>query len=222
MRRIDLTLADGKEATLYVGSAPRARATHVRAAGQDAVYLASDLSSFDANTRIADWINTTYFQVPRDQVVELTLENANGTFKFTQTEDGEWQMEGLAEDETFNANNLETLLTSLSGLVMVEPLGKTEKPEYGLDDPAATVTVVTRSEADEAEEAGEPETHTLRIGAQDAESNNYIVASSDSPFFVEMATYTVERFVERGRADFITAPEAEATPAVTEESAPSE
>ena len=48
-------------------------------------------------------------------------------------------MGGLGLEETFNPNNLISLITTVSTISMTAPLGNVEKPEYGLLEPQATV-----------------------------------------------------------------------------------
>ncbi len=196
VRRLEVELEDGTAYTLFLGTVPRPRTIHVRRADQEAVFLAVNLSEMDANPRPSAWINTAYFMASRESMVALTLENRQGRLEFLRQEDGSWTLAGLQEGEEFLQNNLESMLTTLTGLHMVRPLGKTSRPEYGLDDPAAVITLVT-------EEEGRRTTHTLRIGAYDPEDRQYVLASSDSDYIVRVADYTVERFVDRGRQDFV-------------------
>jgi hypothetical protein len=44
------------------------------------------------------------------------------------------------------------------------------------------------------------------VGAQSEEDNSYVVSSSESPYYVRVADYTVENFVERVRDDFLELP----------------
>ncbi len=198
-RRVDLTLADGSTRTLFVGFSSGG-GSHVRAGGQDEVYLARDLFSYDAGTAINNWIYTLYFSVAQDQVISLTLQNANGTLEFEKDASGNWTMKGLAAGEEFNANNLTTLLTRLASLRMTSPLGKEAKSAYGLDQPTAVVTLTAN------DESGSARTYTLRVGAKDTETNDYVVISSESPYTVRVAGFSVEDFVTRTRQDFLTLP----------------
>ena len=116
----------------------------------------------------------------------------------------------------FNPNNLTTLLTRLSSLAMIRPLGKADKPEYGLGQPTAVVTVKAN------DDSGGTKTTVLRVGAKDDESNTYVVISSESPYYVRVAGFSVEDFVTRTRQDFLQAqptpmatPEATVTPEIT-------
>ena len=198
-RRVELELADGTTHRLYLGTSPSYGAIHVRAEGQDEVYLAS-LSASDAGVNASNWVDTLYFSVAQDQVVALTVENANGRFEFEKDDAGTWTMKDLAADETLNENNVKSLVSRVSSLQMLRPLGKTEKDEYGFQEPSAVVTVQTR------DEAGTVETHTIRLGAKDDEDNSYVMVSSESPYYVRMSDYAVKDFVEKVRDDFLELP----------------
>lgn len=207
VRRVEVEQADGGRSTLYIGTAPRIGATHVRAAQQTAVYLADSLSSADADTAISNWIDTAYFRATEAEILSLKVSNANGTLTFTQDETGQWQMDGLRDGESFNAGQLFAMLPSVTNLHMVEPLGETELPAYGIDRPNAVLTIVSSAEGENSL------ARTLSIGAKYEEGLNYVVKSSESPFYVLASGYNVERFIETTRDGFLVADE----PAPTQE-----
>ena len=198
-RKVELELADGTTRLLYLGASPSYGAIHVRADGQNEVYLAS-LSASDAGSFASNWIDTLYFSVTQDQIVALTLENNNGRFEFEKDEAGTWTMKGLAANETLNENNVTGLVNRIASLRMLRPLGKTEQSEYGLQEPLAVVTVQTR------DEAGNTKTYTVRVGVKSSEDNSYVVISSESPYYVRVSEYTVKDFVEKVRDDFLELP----------------
>ena len=198
-RQIELGLADGTTHKLYLGTSPSYGAIHVRADGQNEVYLAS-LSASDAGIFASNWIDTLYFSVAQDQIVALTLENGNGRFEFEKDDAGTWTMKGLAADETLNENNVTGLVNRIASLRMLRPLGKTEQDEYGLKEPSAVVTVQI------SDEQRGVQTYTLRTGAQSDEDNSYVVISSESPYYVRVSEYTVKDLVEKVRDDFLELP----------------
>ncbi len=198
-RKVELELADGTTHRLYLGTSPSYGVVHVRADGQNEVYLAS-MSASEAGVFASNWIDVLYFSVTQDQIVALTLENGNGRFEFEKDDAGTWTMKDLAADETLNENNVTGLVNRIASLRMLRPLGKTEKDEYGLQGPSAVVTVQTR------DDAGTVETHTLRVGAKSDEDNSYAVISSESSYYVRVSEYTVSNFVERTRDDFLELP----------------
>jgi hypothetical protein len=130
----------------------------------------------------------------------MILENNNGRFEFEKDDAGTWTMKDLAASETLSQNNVKSLASRVSSLRMLRPLGKAEQDEYGLKEPNAVVTVETR------DDKGNTKTYTLRVGAKSDEDNSYVVISSESPYYVRMAEYTVKDFVEKVRDDFLELP----------------
>lgn len=199
-RRIELGLADGSSHTLFVGAGPNFRTSHVRLAGEDRAYLSLSFPADDSAVRMGDWIDVGYVRVAEANIQRFLLENGNGRFEFFRDEQGQWQMGELAEGELFNSNNLISLLTSLSSLNMAEPLGRESKPEYGLDNPAVRVSF------EYTDPQGNPKTAELRIGGLDASGVYYVVSYSESPYIVHISKFTLDRFVERAREEFLQQP----------------
>lgn len=197
--RLDLDLADGSRQRLYLGSPAGADAVHVRAGGQEQVYLVSGLSAADVSPQYSAWIDTTYFAVAGDEATALALENANGRIELTKDAAGSWTMAGLAAGEAVDQDAANSLLTNVTSVSMLRPLGKEEKPEYGLQAPLAVVTVTT---------AGG--TTMLRVGAQDAADQGYVLHASGSPYYVRAGSYVAGGWIAKTRADMLQVP---ATPA---------
>jgi hypothetical protein len=206
-RRLTLGMGDGSEHTLYLGSSPSYGAIHVRPEGRDQVYLASDLTTFDAEVRAANWVERTYFAVPEEEIVAVTLENANGRFAFEKADDT-WTMADLHEDEVFNENRFKQMLNRARTVTILEPLGKEEQAGYGLDSPNAVVTIQARNDE------GRDQTYTLTVGAQDPEDNSYVVVSSESPYHIRVSEFGAKDLVEMGHDDFLELPPTP-TPEVT-------
>jgi hypothetical protein len=214
-RRLAITLADGTTHQVFVGTPSGANATHIRVDDQPEVYLAGGISPWQIYAQPAEWIDPLYFNIATEEITGLTLENANGTFTFTR--DGEsWTLADLAEGETFSENNFSTLLSQSSAVRMTAPVGTEAQPAYGLAEPAATITVETADE-----------TYTLQIGAKDEEDVTYYFKASNSPYYVKIAGFTGDAFIEKTRDNFLLpppTPEAESgegeqgdTPEVSEE-----
>ena len=200
-RRIAFATAGGTEHVLYLGTSPTYNVSHVRLADADQVYLVSGLSSTDAAVRAASWIDTTYLTLTQDQVAELTVENANGTFAFAKDAGGTWTMAGLAADETLDEGAVASLVTRISSVRMLAPLGTIEDPAYAMDTPAAVVTAVTR------DGEGGSQTAVLTIGARRDSDGAYVVKSSASPYYVHVAEYGVQDLVTTARETVIALPE---------------
>ena len=216
VRRVELKLADGGTRTLFVGSSPSGGAVHVRLDGANGVYLTDSLSSADAGTDAASWIDTAFFTVTLDQLSTVTLTNQNGTFTFeidpSDRDGSDWKMEGLAAGETLDTQKVTDLLTPLSALNMRRPLGKTLKPEYGLQPPSATITLTAKSDA------ASPVPKVLTIGALDASDSTYAASASGSAYYARVSSVSVGSLVTSSKQDFLKlppTPEATVAPSAT-------
>ena len=209
-RKIDIQLTDGTTQTVYFGASSGGASSYVRVGGQDDVYLAQGVASFDFSTDPTGWIETTYLSVTQDSIISVKIENANGTFEFNKDAQNNWTMSGLSASEQFNSDSLVALLSRLSSLALSSPLGKQAKPEYGMDKPSATVTLAVK------DPTGITKSITLRIGAKDSTDNSYVVISSESPYYVRVSGFQVDGFVTQTREKFLATP----TPAPTSEAPP--
>jgi hypothetical protein len=194
-RRIEFETDEGATRTFYLGSSPQYGATHFRLDGQSETFLTNEITAWDANGTPSAWVDTTYLNIPQDQVTKWTLENANGTFIFTVDEEGNWTMDGLAEDETLAETRVTAALRQAVFLNLTTPLGTEELDAYGMVQPQAVATVETADQV-----------ITLRVGAQDPDDNSYTVISSESPYYVQVSEFSVQNLVENTRDDFLELP----------------
>ena len=205
-RKISLSTSKG-ERTIFLGSA-RGSSTHVRLGGSDEVFLASKLAIFDVPSDLGSWINTIYLTTTETTVGQVVLTNISGTLQFQRNVSDVWEFKGLAAGERFNPSRLETILSRVSSLYMVRPLGKTAKPEYGLDRPTATLTLTLKSDLSSLAPL------VLQIGAKWGSDNTYVVKASTSPWYVAVNSFVVEEIVNAKREDFVE-PEPTTTPPPT-------
>jgi hypothetical protein len=200
-RQIDMALNDGSVQTLLIGSAPSASGTHVRRGDRNETYLTGDIASWEVNAAPSNWIDASYTSINQQEVVSVKLENSSGSIQFEKDADDAWTMQGLGEDEVLAQSQVTALLSRISTMRLSEPLGVTAEEAYGLDDPQATVTVIT----EEGEEL-DRRIYTLLVGAQDPEDASFFVKWSRSDYYVKVAAFSVDNMVNRGREDFIEAP----------------
>ncbi len=219
VRKVTLRLKGGKNATLLIGSSSAANATHVRLKSKNAVYLSRDLRSHDANVGASSWIDTQYFDIESDDVVSLELKNEHGNFNFGKISDN-WEL--IDSEEEVDKSALSSLVRKASSIRMVRPLGKETKEEYGLDEPKAIVSIVTRAELEpekpeESTEESEPEppepefeeqTYTLTIGNE--LDDGFVVKTSESEYYVVVSNFNASDFVEKKQEDLTVEPEEEA------------
>ncbi len=209
VRKVDLQGADGTVHTVYLGTPSGGGANHVRLGGQNNVYVARGISSFEAATDVTGWIDPTYLSVPQNSILSASIENAQGKFEFTNNANV-WTMKDLPGGAQFNQQELISLLAGLGSLSMQSPLGKEAKPEYGLDKPSATVTTVVS-------DTNSTKVYTLKVGAKGSDGN-YPVISSDSTWYVKVPAASVEPFITAKTDTFLMEPTP--APAGTAEPAP--
>ncbi len=207
VRRLDLKTSAGDVYTVYLGSQPAAGATHVRLNGHDQVYQTGSLAAFDASASPSTYIDTSLVSIPAGDVTAMSFKNANGEMLFDKGDDGQWSLAGLAPDQTLDAGLVQTLLNQATAITMVEPLGKEANPAWGMDSPQAIVSLSTQPAA------GEGKTYELRIGAKDEATNRYYVKFSESPYYVTVAAFSLDDFVNKGLSGFVATPTPAPAPA---------
>jgi len=195
-RRITLGANDGSEQVVLLGSSPAYGATHVRLEGEDAVYMTSDLSAWEANTAASGWVESGYLQLATADLQQVTVTNAQGAITVVQGAPDEWSLVGVAEGETVDTYAVSSYGQRAASISLLEPLGKTEDPGYGLSEPSATI-VITLADR----------TVTLRVGAKDPLDNSYVIKSSESPYYVRVSEYVVKEYVEDSRESLLVQPE---------------
>lgn len=198
LRKVEVLKAGGAAQTVYLGSSGGSQAVHVRLGGQNEVYLASGLATWEVDANLLSWIDPVYLTVTAADITGFTLKNQQGEFSLTKDGQGAWQLAGLGSGETLDANKATTLVNSVTSLRMTQPLGKTEDAAWGLGQPSATVTMQVKS-GDQAK------TITLTVGAKDAADNSYVVKSSESEYYARVAEFSVKELVSRDRASFLPA-----------------
>jgi hypothetical protein len=195
VRRIDLEMGDGTSYRLYLGTSPRYNTTHLRVEGRDEAYLTGQVTSSDVQADASAWVDPLYLNEPATGLTGLTLANSHGVLSFTQDTQGAWSMAGLGPAETLDQDKLQSFLQAATAVRLLKPLGKTDRPEYGLDRPSAVLTLKTAAKD-----------ITLTVGAQDPSDSSYVVISSESPYYVRVTAATVQDLVGWSHADFLVPP----------------
>ena len=218
-RKITLTMADGKTQSLFLGTSPRIKKTHIRMVGSDAVYLA-ELSVWTAGATASSWVNLDYFKVDRTQIVEVAIRNAKDAFKLIKI-DGKWQLadwKGVPDPEKpVDKQKVDGMLGSLSSIMLRDPVGSEDRPEYGFDKPLGQLTIVTEVKepaqgTEDGSDAGVAMTgsdagsasvqvsHNLTVGGE--AKDGYYARSADSKYIVTISTFTADHIVKKKPADF--------------------
>jgi hypothetical protein len=242
-RSIQFTTAAGQGVSLLVGTSVGGSAAHVRLADRDQVYLVSGVQTWQIPAEVGQWVNTSYFSVPLEEIAGVRIQNANGLFEFTKL-DNAWQTSGLPAGASFDQQSITNLLPGLTALNLSKPLGSTLKDTYGLNPPTATITLIRRRVLTPTplptltptpalgggllndtpaplptlpapSTSFEETTLTVLVGAK-LENGNYVVKASNSAYYVEVAAFSVESVLGLTREKLVLpTPVPSATPTVT-------
>ena len=231
--RRKLSLESGESsASLYLGGSGGVDTVYVRRAGEDNVYLGLGLSSWELSTQTSTWLDANYVNVPLADVVEISVENAEGRFRFLREGDG-WRYTDLPAGEAFEDTKMPIVSRNAATVRLLEPLGLEALDEYGLADPQVVVDVRYRQAAegdepvdaevdapadeggDEASGSAESEAelelvedaYTLTFGAQ--LEDGVVLKSSAAEYYVLARDTVFNAFNDLKRADLIKASEAE-------------
>ncbi len=213
-RRLVTLETDAASTTLYLGGSGGVDTVYTRRAGEDRVYLGFGLSSWELSTQAPTWVDTSYVNIVPDDVLEITVSNAEGSFTFAR--DGEnWTYAGLPEGEIFEDTKMPGILRNAATVRLMAPLGKEQLDEYGLDAPQVTVDlryrVLVASEGgdDESadEDATEPalsyveESYQLAFGAES--EDGVVIKASTADYYVLARDTVLSAFSGLTHDDFI-------------------
>ncbi len=220
-----ITLQVGEESTvLYLGGSGGANTVYIRRADEDEAYLGTGLSSWELSTQVSTWLDANYVSVPSDDVLEITVQRADGQFTFLREGDN-WTYAGLSEGEIFEDTRMPLILRNAATIRMQAPLGLEALDEYGLDDAPVVVDVRYRQLVDAAEAADEPAegdpapddetsaepeyneaTYTLTFGAT-MEDGDIVLKSSDADYYVLARDSVLNAFTNIAHEELVKLPE---------------
>lgn len=199
-RKLKVT-ADGKELELILGTSPGLKNVHLRKAGSDEVLQVSELTAWEAGTRAWDWVDRAWVKYGDNDVWGVAIQNASGTLVMQKDQSGLWNAIGATA--AVKKGVLDDLVRKASAMNLEEPVGKTEKPEYGLDQPLAVVTLTTGTSTIAGKPPAEFKTDVVRIGKKSESENRYWAKSTTSPYVVQLPGWAVEPLVTKGMKDLL-------------------
>ena len=160
-RKVEITFTSGVSRTLFIGSSPSFQTVHVRADKEKNVYLVRGMSSWDLSTEARSWWRPTYLTFDPDRVRTFSL-TADKTTLFGKKEKDTWQVAAgdAGPYQEADAQKITALLNDMA-LQVTDYLGTEQKTTYGLDTPAATITLTIAGE-----KAADETTITCAIGRE--------------------------------------------------------
>jgi len=175
--RIRLWSDTGSDADvdLFLGSSPNFRTSHVRLAGEDAVYEVRGLSSHDVKPASSGWIERELVQTDETLVVGFTLSNEAGEFELVR-EDGIWQLRSPEGEGTLDQGKVDAFVRTASSVRLDDAAGPVDPAAHGFSNPAATLVLRWSETPAAVDEEGGVRELTLTVGQQlpDNESRRYV------------------------------------------------
>ncbi len=193
---------------LFIGTEPTQGQLHVRAGGDDRVFLTRDLSAWEAGTDSALWLKRDYLKVPSASLTEIQIKNPNGSLRFFKGDNGQWEMEGLRPGEIVNTSSVDLLVNRIATVRMQDVAGKTDQPSFGLDEPLLKATLSYRP----AEDPGGPRAVVLLVGHKGEDKDMHIAKSSESEFYVSVPAYAIQEVIQAKGADYVAPKSRNASP----------
>lgn len=200
-RKITLTV-NGQDQTFFLGTSPSFKNVHLRRDGSDDVVQVGELTSYEAGARAWDWVDRTYVKFPEKDVYGLRIQNKGGTIQLDRNAAGEWIAQGV--NGPLKKSVIDDLVRKASTINIEDPVGKTEKPEQGLDAPLATVTLMTGTATIAGKMPEEMKTDVIRIGAK--VEKGYYVKASTSPYVVLAAAWAIDPLATKTNKDLLDVP----------------
>lgn len=199
-RRILLKKSGDTVAELFLGSGSGVRKSHLRNADQQAVYVA-EIGSYDLPLTDGEWQDKTVLQIAKDDVTGIKLGDLNLSLieekpdtpaaaakeaanTGTSVNPKRWKAVSLAEGNTLNQAAINEALSSFDTLRFSKVLGKEAKPEYGLDKPELTVSLIHKD--------GERGYQFAKL----KDSDGYVVKVTDRDEYFELAGFTTKSLLE--------------------------
>jgi len=186
-RHLQLKKSDDTLAQIYVGSGAGARKSHVRNSDQDAVYTAA-IGSYDIPASLDDWQDKGILLINSDTVKKIEV---NGlTLDMVESSDVDdktkvWTVTDLEAGKVLDQQAVRDALSPLVNMRWNQILGKSAKPEYGLEKAKLALKL--------SHEKGE---RSYLFGKL-KDSEDYVLKVTDRPEYFQISSFTAKNIVEK-------------------------
>jgi len=178
---------DAVVADLLLGTSPGLRTSHVRHAGNDAVFEARGISTHDYRATAESWIERTLIDESLLSVSGFSLTNAQGTVDAVRVE-GSWQT--AEEGRPLDPEKVNQLLRQATVLRVESAAGRVDLVGHGLENPEATLRLRIGDEPEGTRDV------TLLFGTSgDEEASTRYVTRSDFNFSAIVRASTVSEIL---------------------------
>lgn len=184
-RYLALKKGDQSIAELYLGTGAGANQTHARAGDEKQVYSVA-LGIYSVPVKTEDWQDKNLLQLADNTVTsialaDLTLQHDNSA---SETDGNKaWRANNLPENKQLDQKAVNDSLSRLLNLRFDKVLGKTAKPEYGLEKPVLDVTVTHKGGK-----------RRYQLGKL-KDSQDYVLKVSDRDEYFKIASYVGEPLI---------------------------
>lgn len=198
-RKIVLSHNGTDLATVYLGTSPGFRRTHVRIGDKPAIYEEA-IATYEAPTASAQWLDKQLLKVSGKD-----LKVIKGNDYTLDHDKSGWTLAQLDAKHDTNSAQVSALLDDLKSIRIESVLGKGDKPAYHIDKPTLTLAF-TKDDG---------KTLTYRFGVEETPAPNpgkatkdakkapplktYIVKSSARPEYFKLAQWQYQRLLDINR-----------------------
>jgi hypothetical protein len=216
-RKVIVTTAKGDQ-VITVGGSAGAQRTAVRVGTGAAVHAvpSKDLSAWSIDGEARGWVDRSYVEVPKDEVVGVTVTTAKGSIELDKSS-GNWLATENGKDFVLGAGE------SINTLAIEQTAGKATKielaapadPNRDAASPTATITIRSKPPAVDAD-AG---VAAVAVSAPDrvidviADGERYWVRERGSPHAVLVDKWALDDVVQLGRDKLVSTTPPKGAPA---------
>lgn len=183
-KRVVLEGSEGETALLF-GTPGRAGSVHVRKGTESTVFAVRDFSSWRLSSEADTWVDRTYFTFNKDQVSQVTLQNAEGRLELQKGADG-WLLQTETESRAVETGDVDAFLNRVQSIQLTKVGERIEDPTQALPGAVATLTV----------KLGDGTQQTLEVAPVAGEKGQFDLQRSGSAFRVRATQFAVQAALE--------------------------
>jgi hypothetical protein len=207
-RKLVVTTAAG-DRVYFIGASAGTQRTAVRVGGDAKVHAvpSRDLSAWSVDPEARGWVERTYLEIPKDEVVAVNVKTAKGVVEVDKTQ-GHWRVSvggtpvTLAAGETVDGPGIEAMIGKLGRLELAEPAD----PARDASSPTATITVRQVAPATDADAGAVSAAPPERVIDVIADGERYWVRERGNARAVLVDKWALDTVVDMSRESLVKKP----------------